>query len=180
MRLSLKNNWIQIHMQFPFVTVRPFLFQNSSNPDFTPNITYLLLLLEIWNFNTQPLVKRGEGGIFTLFILFSSFQNFWFDITEIINIKGATKSYGKLFCVYHKNRRKHNQPFELLFFKLNSYFGMSSYISTSREINLEIQISLLQTKEYYMFFYSVRIETTYKLSNITAAKNVFTHCACYR
>ena len=30
-----------------------FLFQNSSDPEVMPNITYLLLLLETWNFNTQ-------------------------------------------------------------------------------------------------------------------------------
>ena len=53
MRFLLKGNWIRIHMVFDFLTVPSFLFQNSSNPNVTPNITYLLRLLEAWNFNAQ-------------------------------------------------------------------------------------------------------------------------------
>ena len=47
MQLSLKDTLIQIHMSFPFLTVRSLLFQNSSDPDATPKKAYLLLLLEI-------------------------------------------------------------------------------------------------------------------------------------
>ena len=51
--LSLKGNWIQIHIAFPFLAVRFFLFQNSSNPDVTPNMKgfYLFnLILTFRNF----------------------------------------------------------------------------------------------------------------------------------
>ena len=53
MRFSLKSSWIQILMPFLFLTVRSLLFQNSSDPDVTPNITYLLHLFEIGNCNTK-------------------------------------------------------------------------------------------------------------------------------
>ena len=53
MQFSLKGNWMQIHMVFPFVTVQSFLFQNSSDLDVTPNITHLLLLLETRNADTR-------------------------------------------------------------------------------------------------------------------------------
>ena len=46
-RFLLKSNWIQIP------TIWSLLFQNSSDPDVLPNTTYLLLLLETWNFNTK-------------------------------------------------------------------------------------------------------------------------------
>ena len=68
MRFSLKSNWIQIHVTFPFLTVQSLLFQNSLNRAVTPNITYLLLLLEIQNFNSQSSVKRGEWWDFYTFI----------------------------------------------------------------------------------------------------------------
>ena len=38
---------MQIYMAFPFLTVQFLLFQNSSDPYIMPNMTYLLLLLEI-------------------------------------------------------------------------------------------------------------------------------------
>ena len=53
MQFWLKRNWIQIHMVYTLLTVQSRLFQNSSDPDITSNITYFLLLLERWNFNTQ-------------------------------------------------------------------------------------------------------------------------------
>ena len=40
------------------------------------------------------------------------------------------------FCVRHKNRRKHNQHFTLLFFKINLHFGTSDCISTYGKLNL--------------------------------------------
>ena len=45
MQFFLKGNWIQIHMVYLFLTLQSRLFQNSSDPDVTPNIIYLLLLL---------------------------------------------------------------------------------------------------------------------------------------
>ena len=47
MRFLLKGNGIHIHIAFLFLTVRFLLFQNSSDPDFTSNMTYSLLLLEM-------------------------------------------------------------------------------------------------------------------------------------
>ena len=46
MQFLLKRNRIQIHMVYPLLTVQFRLFQNSSHPDVTPSIAYLLLLLE--------------------------------------------------------------------------------------------------------------------------------------
>ena len=64
MQFLLKGNWIQIHIKF---TVQSLLFQNSFDHDITPNITYLLLLLEIQNFNAQSQVKKGEWWDFYTF-----------------------------------------------------------------------------------------------------------------
>ena len=43
----------------------------------------------------------------------------WLLLYEIISVN--------YFYVRHKNRRKHNQHFKLLFFKLNSHIGASNY-----------------------------------------------------
>ena len=64
MQFLLKGNWIQIHMAYIFLTVQSRLFRNSFDPGVTPNITYLLLLLETWNFNTQEnlwVVKNNKN-----------------------------------------------------------------------------------------------------------------------
>ena len=53
MPFSLKSNWIEIHVAFHFLTVQSLLFENSFDHDVTPNMTYLLLLLEIQNFYAQ-------------------------------------------------------------------------------------------------------------------------------
>ena len=53
MQFLLKRNWIQIHMVYTLLTVQSHLFQNSFDPDVTPNMTCLLLLWETWNLNTQ-------------------------------------------------------------------------------------------------------------------------------
>ena len=47
MRFSLKDNLMQVHLALPFLALRSLLFRNSSDPDVTPKITYLSLLLEI-------------------------------------------------------------------------------------------------------------------------------------
>ena len=67
MRFLLKGNGIHIHIAFLFLTVRFLLFQNSSDPDFTPNMTYSLLLLEMW------IVSSKEEGfyIFKLILAFA-------------------------------------------------------------------------------------------------------------
>ena len=52
MQVLSKGNLIQIYMVFLFLTVQSFLFQNISDPEVTPNVIYVLLLLETWNFNT--------------------------------------------------------------------------------------------------------------------------------
>ena len=43
---------------------------------------------------------------------------------------------GNYFCVRHKSKRTRNQHFKLLYFKLNSHFGKSNYISACRKLNL--------------------------------------------
>ena len=72
-----------------------------------------------------------------------------------------TRNY---FCVRHKSRRTRNQHFKLLYFKLNSHFGKSNYISACRKLNLllinsiclvvsflEMQRKLIQSKVHYKF-----------------------------
>ena len=43
---------------------------------------------------------------------------------------------GNYFCDCHKNRQKHNQHFNLLYFKLNSHFVTSNSISPCKKFNL--------------------------------------------
>ena len=96
-----------------------------------------------------------------------------------------TRNY---FCVRHKSRRTRNQHFKLLYFKLNSHFGKSNYISACRKLNLllinsiclvvsflEMQRKLIQSKVHYKFFSSVSKETTHKPSKVAAAKT-FRQC----
>ena len=42
MQFLLKGNLIQIHKVFPFLTFQYHLFQNSSDPDVTPNLTFFI------------------------------------------------------------------------------------------------------------------------------------------
>ena len=73
-RFSLKGNQFHIHITFPFLTVPFLLFQNSSDPDATPNRTCSLFLLEIRNVNIELQVGRGEGlYIFNLILTFTKF-----------------------------------------------------------------------------------------------------------
>ena len=46
MQVLSKGNLIQIYLVFLFLTVQSFLFQNISDPEVTPNVMYVLLLLE--------------------------------------------------------------------------------------------------------------------------------------
>ena len=89
-------------------------------------------------------------------------------------------------CVRHKNRRKHNQHFKLLFFKINLHFGTSEYISTYGKLDLlpinsiflvfpsrERQRRLMQTKVYYklpLFSLQRSVSQTFKSSS---CKNIF-------
>ena len=41
MQFSFAGNWIKIHMVFHFFKAQSFLFQDSSDPDVTPNITFI-------------------------------------------------------------------------------------------------------------------------------------------
>ena len=93
------------------------------------------------------------------------------------------------FYVRHKNRRKQNQHFKLLFFKENLHFGTSEQISTYRKLNLlsiksiylvfssqERQRRLIQTKVYYKLFCSIWKETSHKPLKVAAAKKIFPKC----
>ena len=96
------------------------------------------------------------------------------------------------FCACHKNRRKHNQNFILLYLKLNSHFGTSNQLSACRKLilllinsiflvfsSLEMQRRLIQAKVRLKFFYSVSKETTHKPLEVAAAKN-FSNNFCVR
>ena len=68
-----------------------------------------------------------------------------------------------------KNRRKHNQHFKLLFFKINfahqtKYLHMKNSIFlvfSSREMQNRLMESPLKTKVYYKHFYSVSKEASH-------------------
>ena len=86
------------------------------------------------------------------------------------------------FCVRHKNRRKHNQHFELPFFMINLHFGTLNikkkkfFLTSSIYLvfsSLRNQRRLAQTNSKVQVFYSVWKETTHKLSKFATAKNVF-------
>ena len=105
-------------------------------------------------------------------------------------IKGATK-FKTMFCVRHKNKRKHNQHFKLLFFKVNLRFITSNQILTYRKLNLfirssiylvvlptEMQRRLKQPKYTTRFFTSSekKWSTNFKSSSF---KKPFLQCICY-
>ena len=76
-------------------------------------------------------------------------------------------------CVRHKNRRKHNQHFKLLFFKINFHFGTSDYISTDGKLNV------LSINSIFLFFSSrqmqrrlMQTKASYKLSLFSLKRNV--------
>ena len=87
------------------------------------------------------------------------------------------------FCACHKNKRKQNQHFELLFFRINWNFGTSSYLSTLKNkftshkqywlgrIFSENPKKTYTDRVYYKIFYYVWREMTKKLSKVATAKN---------
>ena len=93
------------------------------------------------------------------------------------------------FCVRHENRRKYNEHFKLLFFKINLHVGTSDLMSTYGKLNLlpinsiflffsskEIKGRLIQTKVYYKLFYSISKEASHKPLKVAAAKNISQVC----
>ena len=85
---------------------------------------------------------------------------------------------GNYFCVRRNNRRKHNQHFKLLYFKLKSHFGKSNKISACKKLNLllingnclvvsslEMQRKLIQTKLHDKSLSNKRLITTFKCSS---------------
>ena len=89
------------------------------------------------------------------------------------------------FCVHHKNRGKHNQRFELLFFqlkftlwhiKLNMYISKIEFSSHKQYLFGRLYCrngKKTQTKVRHKFFCFVQIETTHKPSKVAAGKNSF-------
>ena len=97
-----------------------------------------------------------------------------------ITIRSYESISENYFCVRHKNRRKHNQHFKLLFFKEKLHCGTS--VSIYGKLNLltikniclvfssrERQRRLIQTK----LFYSLWKETCQKALKAAAAKKSF-------
>ena len=97
---------------------------------------------------------------------------------------------GNYFCVRHKSKRTRNQHFKLLYFKLNSHFGKSNYISACRKLNLllinsiclvvsflEVQRKLIQ---YTTSFFPLSQKK--QLTNLQKQqlRKLFVQCACYR
>ena len=105
----------------------------------------------------------------------------------LYSILNELRNYNrKLFLCPPQKRRKHNQHFKLLFFKINLHFGTSDYACTYGKLNLppinsiflvfssrETQRRLMQTKVYYKLFYSVSKEASHKPLKVAAAKKSF-------
>ena len=96
-----------------------------------------------------------------------------------------------LFCVRHKNRRKHSQHFKLLFFTINLHFVTSNQIPIYIKPNLvltssiylvffplEMQGRLKQTKLYHKFFILCD-RNDHKPLKVVAAKTASPVCVCY-
>ena len=102
-------------------------------------------------------------------------------------MKGATKIINeKYVCVRHKNRRKYNEHFKLLFLTINLHLDASDQVSTYRKLNvslassihlvflpLEMQRRLKQTNVCHTLFYFVIKETTHKSIEVPAVKTIF-------
>ena len=86
-----------------------------------------------------------------------------------------------------QKKRKHNQHFKLLFFKINLHFGTSEYISTYGKLNLlrinsiflvfpswKMQRRLIQTKLCYKLSLSSLKRSVLQTFKIAAAKKSFT------
>ena len=91
------------------------------------------------------------------------------------------------FCVRHKNRRKHNQQFELLYFIINIHFGASNQLSACSKINLlfintiylalsslEIKRTLIQTEVFYrLLLLCLKTNNSQNLGSTATARNLF-------
>ena len=98
--------------------------------------------------------------------------------------KIVTENY---FCVRHKNRRKHNQHFELLYFIINIHFGASNQLSACSKINLlfintiylvlsslEIKRTLTQIEVFYrLLLLCLKINNSQNFRSIATVKNLF-------
>ena len=94
----------------------------------------------------------------------------------------VTENY---FCVRYKNKRKHNQHFELLFFH-DKFTLWHIKLSKYREINLlvinsiylvffsrEVQRIFIQTKVYHKFIYCLKRNDSQTFKSIATAKKLF-------
>ena len=87
-------------------------------------------------------VKYLRRSIFAKTSVLDIWQSFEhaFDLSTLRELVFVWRSYEIIsenyFCIRHKNSRKHNQSFQLLFFKLNSPFCPSNHIHTCRKLNL--------------------------------------------
>ena len=98
--------------------------------------------------------------------------------------KIVTENY---FCVRHKNRRKHNQHFELLYLIIHIHFGASNQLSACSKINLlfintiylvlsslEIKRTLIQTEVFYkLLLLCLKINNSQNFRSIATVKNLF-------
>ena len=119
----------------------------------------------------MPLNKDMQGLHFASYL----------DRKQLEIFKGARKIF-----VPHKNWRKHNQQFKLLFLTINLHFVLWNEVSTYRKLNLllttstylvflpvEMQRRLKQTKVYHRFFYFAWKETTHNPLKVAVAKAIF-------
>ena len=104
--------------------------------------SYIKVLFYVWDLVSDPFLRSKilryaqnsqwvQNFIFPMENMFSQFIDKFLKL--LIRI---------IFCVRHKNRRKHNQQFKLLFFQAYLHFGTSNLLSTCRKTSLIRIISI--------------------------------------
>ena len=86
------------------------------------------------NLNSWTATSETSSNIIVYFLRSMYLRMQWEIILQTESIWSYEIISENYFCVRHKNRRKQNQHFKLLFFKLNSHLGPSNHIPTCTKI----------------------------------------------
>ena len=134
MRFSLKVNWIEIYMVFLFFKVQYFLFQNSSDRDVTPSITFYYFyweheILIFFSENTYH-VKTSNLIAFQINWLISIWYNFLLKGVSEQTLITVTLINCKIILVLY-NLNSTNQGYEG--FNIMEYKYISSKFTLQQE-----------------------------------------------
>ena len=134
MRFSLKGNWIQIYMVFLFLKAQYLLFQNSSDRDVTPSITFYYFyweheILIFFSKNTYH-VKASNWIAFQINWLISIWYNFLLKGVSEQTLITVTLINCKIILVLY-NLNSTNQGYEG--FNIMEYKYISSKFTLQQE-----------------------------------------------